>query len=104
MAHRKLAGRGESLDYEEARKIRDETMTDFLFNMAAVVDEAVEDEDERAEAKVNLSAKLEKVISSSELVGALVDPDYYLQDLRKYDDTIRIEEDADGERESDVER
>lgn len=91
MPHKALKGKGESLRYVEAQEMRDKAMTEFLYYLCSIVDEATDDEDERAELKTNMAAKLENLISAAQLTGLLVDPDYYLMDLKKYDPEIRVE-------------
>lgn len=81
MARKKLVGTEETMTLEEAMSFRDKAMTEFLFHMHSLVQEAVEDEEERANADVNLATKLGNVMSLSELVGILMDPDDYVQGL-----------------------
>ena len=63
----------------------------WLPDMCEIVDASTDDEDERADMKLNMSTKLENPVSAAQLTGLLVDPDYYLVNLRKYDPEIRVE-------------
>ena len=91
MPHKVLRGKGESLRYVEAKEMRDKAMTEFLYYMCEIVDASTDDQDERADMKLNMSTKLENLVSAAQLTGLLVDPDYYLVNLRKYDPEIRVE-------------
>lgn len=84
-----LIGKTESITYEEAKDMRDRQMTEFAYYLCQMIDENTEDEEERANAKVNMSAKLGNLLSAEKLVGILTDPDMFLAEL-PYGETARI--------------
>lgn len=91
-----LIGKKERITFEEAVCLRERQMTELLFDICSMVDEATDDEEERSNAKVNISRKLGGVIEAAKLEGILTDVDGYLESLRKYTPEVRIEEvDAD---------
>ena len=91
-----LIGKDERITFEEASLLREKQVTELLFDICGMVDEATDDEEERANAKVNISRKLGGAIEAARLEGILTDVDGYLQSLRKYTPEVRIEEvDAD---------
>ena len=87
-----LIGKEERITAEEAANMRDKQMTDLLYDICCVVDEATNDEDERANAKVNIGRKLGGVVEAARIEGMLMDVDGYLESLRKYTPEVRIEE------------
>lgn len=98
MANKILAGKdgGETITYEEAKQYMAAATDEVLGYLIDLVDKATDDEEDRAQAKVNISAKLNHALSMAMLTGLLRDPDEYLEDLRKVDPMIRIEENPNG--------
>lgn len=81
MANRKLVGENESITFNEAREFRDKAVAEFLYYMNRILNDAVEDDEEKANANVNMAKKLGDVVSMSELVGILKDADAYAEGL-----------------------
>ena len=81
MSERILKGKEETITYEEADRMADAAMTELLFYVCGTVDEATEDEDERAQAKVTMSKLVGKAVNASRLAGVLCDPASYLKDV-----------------------
>lgn len=91
MPHKKLIGKTETITYEEADALRDKALTEFVYYMCTMIDDNTLDEEERANAKTNMSSKLGNLMSLCELKGLLMDPDYYIAGLPHSEGT-RIEE------------
>lgn len=88
---RALVGKTESITLEEAMEFRDKANTEFLYYMKSIVDEATDDEDERADISVNMAEKLGNLMSMCELVGVLMDDDMYVSRI-PHNEGVRIEE------------
>lgn len=88
---RALIGKTETITLEEAIGFRDKAMTEFLYYMRSIVDEATDDEDERADISVNMAKKLESVTSACEFVGVLIGDDAYISKL-PHNEGVRIGE------------
>lgn len=88
---RALVGKAERITLEEAMDFRDKASTDFLYYMKSIVDEATDDEEERADISVNMAKKLSNLMTSCELVGVLMDDDMYVSTI-PHNEGVRIEE------------
>ena len=88
---RALVGKTERITLEEAMDLRDKASIDFLYYMKSIVDEATDDEEERADISVNMAGKLSNLMASCELVGVLMDDDAYVSTI-PHNEGVRIEE------------
>ena len=88
MPHKKLIGKTETITYEEADRMQGKALTEFVYYMSTMIDENTEDEEERANAKVNLSTKLGNLMNLCELKGVLMDPDHYIAGLPHSDGVV----------------
>ena len=91
MAHRKLVGKTESISFEEAEELFEKHRTEFLYWMYDMIKTATDDEDEQAQAEVNMANKLGSCLSACEMMGVLEDPDVYLAKI-PHNEGVRIEE------------
>lgn len=78
MAERILKGKEETITAKEAYDMADLSMTELLFYITGMIDDLTEDEEERADAKVNMSQMVGKVRNGYFLAGLLADPEDYI--------------------------
>lgn len=79
MGERILKGKDETITFEEADRLADAATTELLFYICGTIDEASDDEEERAQAKVTMATLVGKAMNASRLAGLLCDPDSYLK-------------------------
>lgn len=90
MAKRILKGKNETIDADEAQEMAEKAMTELLFYITGMVNDLTEDEEERAAAKVNLSALVGKACNGYYLAGILADPDEYIRNTFPEGATVSI--------------
>ncbi len=81
MAQRIFKGINETMAFEEVDALSDKMLTQILFDIAMLVDECTEDEENRATAKVDYARKLGNFRNACILKGLLMDPDDYIREL-----------------------
>ena len=91
---RVLIGRTESITLAEAEEMQAKNIDELLGYLIELVDEATEDEEERANAKINLSSKVSSLIGINTLVALLKGDDDYLAPLLKIDPDVKFVEEA----------
>lgn len=92
---RVLKGKEETITYKEADELAGLATDNLLGHICSLVDEASEDEEERANAKVVMAHLVGKAMNAAYLAGVLCDPDHYLSTLLPEDATgveVSIEE------------
>ena len=89
---RTLVGRTESITAAEAEEMQAKHVDEFLRYLIGLVDEATDDEDERATAKINLSKKLSSVLGANTLLALLKGDDDYLAPMQKLDPSVKFVE------------
>ena len=95
-----LIGKNERITALEAKEMRKRQVDELVRDICCLVDEATEDEDERANAKVNITQKIGSLLEAALLEGMLMEHDEWLESLRKYTPEVRFGEvDVDNERE-----
>lgn len=92
-----LIGTEETITREDARKLRENLTSEFLFYLHEIVEESTDDDEEISNVMVNMTRKLGGIIEASKLEGMLEDVEGYLDGLRKYTPEVRIEEISDDE-------
>lgn len=75
---RKLIGKTESITVEEASQMREEQETQFLAYLIELVENAVDDEEERSNVKVHLACLYGKCAAAIELDTILSGEEQYL--------------------------
>lgn len=87
---------GEEITYEEACKLSEGKKSDILSYVIAIINEATEDEEERANLKVNFATHLAQFESSTMLRGILADGEEYISSLipKEYEGAIFSLEEA----------
>ena len=90
MAERVLMGTTENITYKEAEQMAENAMTELLFYIVGMVDDLTEDEEERADAKVNLGKMVGKVANGYLLAGILKDPKEYIEETFPEGSDVRI--------------
>lgn len=90
MSERILSGKSETITADEAWKMAENAMTELLFYTVGMVDELTEDEEERADAKINLSHMVGKVRNGYFLAGLLADPEKYIEETFPKDAAVSI--------------
>lgn len=90
MAERVLMGTTESITYREADEMAGNAMNELLFYLVGMVDDLTEDEEERADAKVNLGNMVGKVANGYLLAGLLKDPEEYIKETFPEGSNVRV--------------
>lgn len=95
---------GEKITAKESKEIREEQETTLFGYLIGLVDEATDDEEERANAKVNLAGMIGKYASAVELNVILEGEDIYLdKTFGDFGRTVEIVEEEDVEEDTDEE-
>lgn len=81
MAHKMIRATGETITYQEASDILEQRYSYTMSEIISLVEEATDDEEERANAKVNLATSLGYLMNAAEMKGVLRDEDDYIDEL-----------------------
>ena len=92
---RKLIGKTETITAEEASQMREEQETQFLAYLIELIENAVDDEEERSNVKVHLASLYGKCAAAIELHTILSGEEQYLsKTFGKFASEVKILEDV----------
>ena len=77
-----LKGINDTLTYKDACDLGDKLLTEYLYYLHSVIEAATDDDEERSNINVNLADRLTKVLNMHMTMGALKDPDIWLDEIR----------------------
>jgi len=86
-----LKGKQETITYSEAADMAEQSMTEMLFFIHGMLEETVDDDDERADADVNFAKLVGKVRNAYFLAGLLCDPQVYIDQTFPEGSVVSIE-------------
>ena len=79
-----LKGIDDVLTYADACNLGDKLLTEYLYYLHSVIEAATDDDEERSNINVNLADRLTRVLNMHMTMGALKDPDIWLDEIRAY--------------------
>lgn len=77
-----LKGINDTLTYKDACDLGDKLLTEYLYYLHSVIEETTDDYEERSNINVNLADRLTRVLNMHMTMGALKDPDIWLDEIR----------------------
>lgn len=72
----------ETFTYADAQELADKLLTEYIYYLYTIVQEATEDNEERSNIIVNMSGKLSKLLSSYIGVGVLKDEEEWFEEIK----------------------